>query len=67
MVILIRKSAEEVESNISTSFYWRSKIHNCISEFLSIGSVDGIVEADEVLFVYSYKGTKSANMLRPFR
>lgn len=39
----IRKSAEEVEINIATSFYWRHKILNCISEFLGVGSVDGVV------------------------
>lgn len=63
----IRKSAEEVEINIATSFYWRHKILNCISEFLGVGSVDGVVEADEVFFAYSYKGTKPANMPRPSR
>ena len=63
----IRKSAEEVEINIATSFYWRHKILNCISEFLGVGSVDGVVEADEVFFAYSYKGTKPTNMPRPSR
>ena len=63
----IRKSAEIVEINIATSFYWRHKILNCISEFLGIGSVDGLVEADEVFFAYSYKGTKPTNMPRPSR
>ena len=63
----IRKSAEEVEINIVTSFYWRHKILNCISEFLGVGSVDGVVEADEVFFAYSYKGTKPANMPRTSR
>ncbi|MDB1956416.1 IS1595 family transposase [Clostridium tertium] len=63
----IRKSAEIVEINIATSFYWRHKILNCISEFLGVGSVDGVVEADEVFFPYSYKGTKPANMPRPSR
>ena len=37
------------------------------SEFLGVGSVDGVVEADEVFFAYSYKGTKPANMPRPSR
>ena len=40
----IRKSAEIVEINIATSFYWRHKILNCISEFLGIGFVDGLVD-----------------------
>ncbi len=63
----IRKSAEEVEISIATSFFWRHKILNCISEFLGVGSVEGVVEADEVFFAYSYKGTKTANMPRPSR
>lgn len=60
----IRKSAQIVGINIATSFFWRHKILNCISEFLGVGSVDGIVEADEVFFAYSYKGTKHENMPR---
>ena len=63
----IRKCAEIVEINIATSFFWRHKILNCISTFLGVGSVDGVVEADEVFFAYSYKGTKPANMPRPSR
>ena len=63
----IRKYAKIVEINIATSFFWRHKILNCISDFLGMGSVDGVVEADEVFFAYSYKGTKSENMLRPSR
>ena len=54
-----------VEINIATSFFWRHKILNCISAFLGIGSVDGVVEADEVFFAYSYKATKPINMTRP--
>lgn len=53
----IRKCAEIVEITIATSFFWRHKILNCISEFLGVGSIDGLVEADEVFFAYSYKGT----------
>lgn len=63
----IRKSTEEVKINIATSFYWRHKILNCISEFMGIGFVDGVVEADEVFFAHSYKGTKPVNMPRPSR
>ena len=62
----IRKCAEIVEINIATSFFWRHKLLNCISEFLGVGSVDGVV-ADEVFFAYSYKGTKPVNMPRPSR
>ena len=63
----IRKCAEIVGINIATSFYWRHKILNCISSFVGIGSVDGVVEADEVFFAYSYKGTKPVNMPRQSR
>lgn len=52
----IRKSAEIVVMNIATSFYSRHKIINCISTFLDIGSVDGVIEADEVFFAESFKG-----------
>ena len=55
----------QLEINIAISFYWRHKILNCISEFLGVGSVDGVVEADEVFFDYSYKGTKPASIPSP--
>jgi len=60
----IRKSAEIVEINVVTSFFWKHKILNCISEFLGVDSVDGVVEAYEVFFAYSYKGIKPINMPR---
>ena len=63
----IRKCAEIVEISIVTSLFWRHKILNCISEFLWIGSVDGIVESDEVFFAYSFKGTKPTDMPKPSR
>lgn len=60
----IRKSAKVVDINIATSFYWRHKILNCISTFLGVGSVDGVIEADEVFFAESFKGTKPSKMPR---
>jgi hypothetical protein len=63
----IRKSAKIVEINIATSFFWRHKIFDCISTFLGKGYIDGIVEADEVFFAESFKGTKSSNMPRHSR
>lgn len=63
----IRRSAEIVEINIATSFYWRHKILNCISTFLGVGSVDGVIEADEVFFAESFKGTKPSKMPRKSR
>lgn len=44
----IRKSAEIVEINIATSFFWRHKILDCISTFSGKGYLDGVIEADEV-------------------
>lgn len=58
----IRKSAKIVDINIVTSFYWRHKILNCISTFLGVGSVDGVIEADEVFFAEIFKGTKPSKM-----
>jgi hypothetical protein len=63
----IRKSAKIVEINIATSFFWRHKILNCISTFLGVGSVDGVIEADEVFFAESFKGTKPSKMPRKSR
>lgn len=60
----IRKSAKIVEINIATSFFWQHKILNCISTFLGVGSVDGVIEADEVFFTESFKGTKPSKMTR---
>lgn len=60
----IRKSAKIVEINIATSFFWRHKILNCISSFLGIGSVEGVIEADEVFFAESFKGTRPSKMPR---
>lgn len=60
----IRKSAKIVEINIATSFFWRHKILDCISTFLGKGYVVGVVEADEVFFAESFKGTKPSNMPR---
>lgn len=63
----IRKSAKIVEINIATSFFWRHKILDCISTFLGKGHVDGVVEADEVFFAESFKGTKPSKMPRRSR
>jgi transposase-like protein len=49
----IRKSAKIVEINIATSFFLRHKILDCIRSFFDVGSVEGVIEADEVLFSYN--------------
>ena len=64
MGLSIRKSAKIVGINIATSFFWRHKILDCISAFLGTGHVDGLIEADEVFFAESFKGTKTINMPR---
>jgi len=63
----IRKSAKIIEINIATSFFWRHKILDCIRSFLGIGSVEGVIEADEVFFAESFKGTKPSKMPRKSR
>lgn len=63
----IRKSAKIVCINIATSFFWRHKILDCISSFMGIGFVDGVIEADEVFFAESFKGTKPLKMPRESR
>lgn len=63
----IRKSAEIVGINIATSFFWRHKILDCIRAFFGIGSVEGVIEADEVFFAESFKGTKPSKMPRKSR
>lgn len=37
---------------------------DCISIFLGKGYLDGVIEADEVFFAESFKGTKPSNMPR---
>lgn len=52
----IRKCAEVVGINIATSFFWRHKLLDAIRLFIGIGSVKGIVEADELFLTESFKG-----------
>lgn len=63
----IRKSAQIVGINIATSFFWRHKILDCLKAFNGIGHVDGVVEADEIFFAESFKGTKPSKMTRESR
>lgn len=60
----IRKSTEIVGINIATSFFWRHIILDCIRAFFGVGAVDGVIEADEVFFPESFKGTKPNKMPR---
>lgn len=52
----IRKCAEILEINIATSFYWRHKILGALKSFIGVGSVEGVIEADETFFAESFKG-----------
>ena len=63
----IRKSAEIVEIDPSTLFYWRYKISDAIHTFLGIGHLEGIIEANETFFRESFKENhiKSLNLKMP--
>ncbi|MEC0122800.1 IS1595 family transposase, partial [Paenibacillus apiarius] len=43
------------------------KILDCIGSFYGVGSVEGVIEADEVFFAESFKGTKPSKMPRKSR
>jgi transposase-like protein len=51
----IRKSAEETEISIQTSFDWRHKLLTSFSS-VSVEGFQGIVESDDLFFAYSEKG-----------
>lgn len=55
----IRKSAKDVGINIATSFFWRHKLLDALREYVKIGHVDGVIEADETFFRESFKGNHS--------
>lgn len=52
----IRKCADIVGISIPTSFFWRHKILDAIRNYIGIGNVGGIIEADETFFKESFKG-----------
>ncbi len=52
----IRKSAEVVDINIATAFFWRHKILEAVKTYMGFGSVEGVIEADETFFPISFKG-----------
>ena len=55
----IRKCAEIVDITVPTSFQWRHKVLDAIRAYIGVGSVSGVVEADETFFRLSYKGNHS--------
>ena len=61
----IRKSAEECNISLQTSFVWRHKILDALSRKVEKEtSLKGVIEADETFFRVSYKGRRK-NMPRP--
>jgi len=54
----IRKAAQRVGISIQTSFDWRHKVLERLGK-LHADKLDGIVEADEMFFTYSEKGSKN--------
>lgn len=57
----IRKCAEIVEISVPTSFLWRHKILDAVRMYVGVGTVSGLVEADECFFRLSYKGNHKKN------
>jgi len=61
---MLKQTAEALKISMSTAFYWRHKILSAFCEndfdFLS-----GIVEADETMFLESFKGTKNIEFRKP--
>lgn len=52
----VRKSADAVDINSATAFFWRHKILEAVKKYMGFGSVDGIIKADETFFSISFKG-----------
>lgn len=52
----IRKCAEIVGISVPTAFFWRHKILDAIRVYIGVGSVGGVIEADEAFFRESFKG-----------
>lgn len=55
---VLRKSAEECDINLKTSFRWRHRFLQ-LPATLKAKLLEGIVEVDETLFAYSEKGNKT--------
>lgn len=63
----IRKCAAIVGINIATSFFWRHKLLEALTNYIGVGSVSGVVEVDETFFPESFKGNhkNSKNFVMP--
>jgi len=62
----IRSAAQQVGISIPTSFRWRHRFLDLISENRP-ETLSGIIEADETYFLYSEKGNKKVSETRPAR
>ena len=62
----VRKAAKQVGISIPTSFKWRHRFLELISENRP-EKLTGIIEADETYFLYSEKGNKKISEIRPAR
>lgn len=60
----LKTCADSLMISMSTSFFWRHKILSalCANDF---DYLSGIVEADETMFLESYKGTKNIEFRKP--
>jgi len=60
----LKMCADSLMISMSTSFFWRHKILSalCANDF---DYLSGIVEADETMFLESYKGTKNIEFRKP--
>lgn len=52
----IRNSTERINVGVKTAFYMRHKILDAIRLYLGVGTLEGIVEMDEIFFAESFKG-----------
>ena len=46
----IRKCTEECNLNVAASFFWRHKILDVLATAVSVGDLEGLIEADETFF-----------------
>lgn len=57
--LTIRKTAEELEISVSTSFHWRHRLLNGLEKYRQKVQLSGIIEIDEKMFRYSEKGSRN--------
>jgi transposase-like protein/IS1 family transposase len=60
----VRKTAKKLDISISTSFRWRHRLLNGLSQFRMNTTLSGIIEIDEKMFRYSEKGSRHLSRKR---